>query len=40
MNSELTQLKQGGHFASFDDPVGFLQDVEDFVAIVKTKVDF
>ncbi|KAK4156497.1 putative epoxide hydrolase [Chaetomidium leptoderma] len=30
----------GGHFASVDDPVGFLQDIEEFVAIVKTKVDF
>ncbi|KAK4033180.1 putative epoxide hydrolase [Parachaetomium inaequale] len=32
--------ESGGHFAAFDDPVGFLQDVEEFVAIVRTKVDF
>lgn len=24
---------QGGHFASVDDPVGFLQDIDDFVAM-------
>ncbi|KAK3305588.1 Alpha/Beta hydrolase protein [Chaetomium strumarium] len=32
--------ESGGHFAAFDDPVGFLQDIEDFVAVVKTKVEF
>jgi hypothetical protein len=36
----LTRRKQGGHFASLDDPAGFLQDIEEFVAIVKTKVTF
>ncbi|KAK0641335.1 Alpha/Beta hydrolase protein [Cercophora newfieldiana] len=32
--------ESGGHFASVDDPAGLLQDIEDFVAIVKTKVKF
>ncbi|AEO60275.1 hypothetical protein MYCTH_2120346 [Thermothelomyces thermophilus ATCC 42464] len=30
--------ESGGHLAAFDDPEGFLQDMEAFVAIVKTKV--
>ncbi|KAL2194507.1 Alpha/Beta hydrolase protein [Corynascus similis CBS 632.67] len=32
--------ESGGHLAAFDNPAGFLQDIEDFVAIVKTKVKF
>ncbi|KAM7192607.1 putative epoxide hydrolase [Naviculisporaceae sp. PSN 640] len=30
----------GGHLAAVDEPEAFLADLEDFVAIVKTKVDF
>jgi len=37
--AELTGAK-GGHFAALEDPAGFLKDIEDFVAIVKTKVKF
>ncbi|KAK4140956.1 putative epoxide hydrolase [Dichotomopilus funicola] len=32
--------EKGGHFAAFEEPEAFLKDVEDFVAIVKTKVEF
>ena len=32
--------QQGGHFAAFDEPAAFLQDIEDFVEIVKGKVEF
>ncbi|KAM7215938.1 putative epoxide hydrolase [Rhypophila decipiens] len=32
--------KSGGHFAALDEPEEFLQDLEEFVGIVKTKVDF
>lgn len=33
-------IEKGGHFAAVDDPEGFLRDVEEFVAVVKTKVKF
>ncbi|KAK0620503.1 Alpha/Beta hydrolase protein [Immersiella caudata] len=32
--------ESGGHFAAFDDPAGFLADIEEFVTIVKDKVKF
>lgn len=31
---------QGGHFAAFELPEVFWQDVEDFVTAVKAKVEF
>jgi len=33
-------VNKGGHLAALDDPVAFLQDIEEFVAAVKTKVEF
>ncbi|KAK3325961.1 Alpha/Beta hydrolase protein [Apodospora peruviana] len=31
---------EGGHFAAAEQPVAFLQDIEDFVAVVKAKAQF
>ena len=36
----MTWIFQGGHFAALQEPAGFLEDIEDFVAVVKTTVSF